>query len=297
MNFQRERRPFTSATLLTGVLAVACGGGAQQSVLSDTDPAVAGAAGSAGVGGASAPGGADSSAGSGATAGQLATGGTAPLTGGTQQQAPTTGGSMATGGAPLTGGAQATGGVAILCTPGATQLCNGPGACAGAQVCLADGSGWSACDCGEVGGSGGTEPLEATGGVPVATGGTVVGTGGIEAATGGVVEPARPPPWCCVTHMPAHCECVSNEWLEAGNSPEASNCTERMALWELVGGSGEHADVVGTACYPEPFNEGSIWFCKYNGYFCNCGSISELDEERYLYGLPDGYSRVEVCPP
>ena len=34
------------------------------------------------------------------------------------------------------------------CAPGATQYCLGPGACAGAQVCSADGSGFGPCDCG-----------------------------------------------------------------------------------------------------------------------------------------------------
>jgi hypothetical protein len=35
-----------------------------------------------------------------------------------------------------------------VCVPNQTQICNGPGACQGAQACLADGSGFSACDCG-----------------------------------------------------------------------------------------------------------------------------------------------------
>ena len=35
-----------------------------------------------------------------------------------------------------------------LCTPGATQTCLGPGACAGAQACRADGAGFMPCDCG-----------------------------------------------------------------------------------------------------------------------------------------------------
>ncbi len=34
------------------------------------------------------------------------------------------------------------------CTPGITQTCLGPGACAGAQACRADGAGFMACDCG-----------------------------------------------------------------------------------------------------------------------------------------------------
>jgi hypothetical protein len=34
------------------------------------------------------------------------------------------------------------------CTPGATQTCVGPGACAGGQVCRTDGTGYGPCDCG-----------------------------------------------------------------------------------------------------------------------------------------------------
>ncbi len=35
-----------------------------------------------------------------------------------------------------------------LCIPGLTQECLGPGACRGAQACLADGNGYGPCDCG-----------------------------------------------------------------------------------------------------------------------------------------------------
>ncbi len=34
------------------------------------------------------------------------------------------------------------------CVPGSTQTCVGPGACAGGQVCAADGQGFGPCDCG-----------------------------------------------------------------------------------------------------------------------------------------------------
>lgn len=37
---------------------------------------------------------------------------------------------------------------AVACTKGSTQACVGPGGCHGGQVCLADGSGYGACDCG-----------------------------------------------------------------------------------------------------------------------------------------------------
>jgi hypothetical protein len=37
---------------------------------------------------------------------------------------------------------------ARACTPGKAERCVGPGACAGGQACLADGSGFGPCDCG-----------------------------------------------------------------------------------------------------------------------------------------------------
>lgn len=36
----------------------------------------------------------------------------------------------------------------LVCVPGASQACVGPGGCQGGQVCLADGSGLGPCDCG-----------------------------------------------------------------------------------------------------------------------------------------------------
>ena len=36
----------------------------------------------------------------------------------------------------------------LVCRPGETQKCFGPGACAGGQACVADGSGFGPCDCG-----------------------------------------------------------------------------------------------------------------------------------------------------
>jgi hypothetical protein len=35
------------------------------------------------------------------------------------------------------------------CTPYETRECWGPGACKGGQMCLPDGTGWAACDCGQ----------------------------------------------------------------------------------------------------------------------------------------------------
>ncbi len=78
--------------------------------------------------------------------------------------------------APAGGGGQG-GDAATGCTPGATQLCYGPAACKGGQVCTASGS-WGICDCGAGGwpGSGGSAGAAGSG-----TGGA--GTGG--ANTGG----------------------------------------------------------------------------------------------------------------
>lgn len=44
-----------------------------------------------------------------------------------------------------------TPGVEQLCIPGVTLECLGPGACRGAQACLADGRGYGPCDCGSSG--------------------------------------------------------------------------------------------------------------------------------------------------
>lgn len=55
------------------------------------------------------------------------------------------GGSGAEGGDSSGGSGGAN--VVRVCEPGRSEACTGPGACAGAQVCLADGSGWGTCAC------------------------------------------------------------------------------------------------------------------------------------------------------
>lgn len=52
---------------------------------------------------------------------------------------------------------------ATTCSPGETRACTGASACAGTQVCAADGHGYGACECG-TGGSGGTGGTTGTGG-------------------------------------------------------------------------------------------------------------------------------------
>lgn len=55
--------------------------------------------------------------------------------------------------------------VTTACVPGATQTCVGSGACKGGQSCLADGKGFSPCDCG-VGPAPNPMPAPATPTVP-----------------------------------------------------------------------------------------------------------------------------------
>jgi hypothetical protein len=71
------------------------------------------------------------------------------------------------------GGGAGSGGSGLVCSPGSTQVCVGPGACAGGQSCNSDGRAWGTCDCGTTG-TGGTAGGAGTAG----TGGTVAGTGG-----------------------------------------------------------------------------------------------------------------------
>lgn len=73
------------------------------------------------------------------------------------------GGGLGTGG----GGEAASAGIgARVCTPGQTQVCVGPAACPGGQVCQNDGASWGPCDCGGSGAAG------SSGGVPGASGGS-----------------------------------------------------------------------------------------------------------------------------
>lgn len=85
------------------------------------------------------------------------------------------------------------GGTSLLCTPGSTQACIGPGACDGGQACLPDGSGYGECNCGTEGmggkaGDGGTGPSEggSAGGGGSAGSGGPAGTGGGQAGGGSV---------------------------------------------------------------------------------------------------------------
>jgi hypothetical protein len=76
------------------------------------------------------------------------------------------------------------------CEPRAYQRCLGANACNGIQICAADGSAWSLCDCG-VGlyGLGGATMISRdpnTGGSPESSGGADGGdTGGLSSTGGG----------------------------------------------------------------------------------------------------------------
>jgi xyloglucan-specific endo-beta-1,4-glucanase len=78
----------------------------------------------------------------------------------------------------------ATGGTGktMICAPGVTQTCVGPGACRGGQACSADGMSWAACNCGSE--TGGASSFIGSGG-SVAAGGTPTSGGSV--ATGGAI--------------------------------------------------------------------------------------------------------------
>lgn len=52
-----------------------------------------------------------------------------------------------TGSTSVTNSTSVTASTGMFCIPGTTELCNGPGACFGAQECLPDGSGYDSCIC------------------------------------------------------------------------------------------------------------------------------------------------------
>jgi hypothetical protein len=79
------------------------------------------------------------------------------------------------------------------CQQGETQECVGPGACKGAQVCMADSS-WSTCDCGTSGtggaGTGGNGNTSATTSSTTDVGGNTSVNGGATSAGGTTAAPA-----------------------------------------------------------------------------------------------------------
>ena len=80
-------------------------------------------------------------------------------------------GSGAGGGGTGSGGASGSGS-GMVCTPGSTQECVGPGACQGGQSCNADGTGFAPCECAggaaEDGDGGGCSASSSTDPMPLA---------------------------------------------------------------------------------------------------------------------------------
>lgn len=143
-----------------------------------------------------------------------------------------------------------------VCNVGDTRECVGPGACHGAQACLADGSGFKSCECGDTAGPGGSSgdaggqsPAHAGDGGNVNTGGTgnagganvagsgeqpgSAGNGGNaasgEGGAGGAAEPT------CQPVGNSGCEAAQNcsftlgqgtECVAAGTKPAQSACTD-----------------------------------------------------------------------
>lgn len=89
-------------------------------------------------------------------------------------------------------------GAEVVCHKGDTRECLGPGACKGAQECTATGSGFQACQCGDVANQGGggqaSNPVDGSsgsnlGGAPLTSRGGAAGAdGGAAGAEGGAVS-------------------------------------------------------------------------------------------------------------
>jgi hypothetical protein len=73
---------------------------------------------------------------------------------------------------------------AKACTPGATQVCSGPGACVGAQACNAEGTAFGACECGAAGAGGGAGGSAGGGGEAGAGGAAGAGGSGLAGGSG-----------------------------------------------------------------------------------------------------------------
>lgn len=92
-------------------------------------------------------------------------------------------GSGGAGGQSAGGSGGAAGSKPMVCVPGASVACTGPAGCKGGQACLADGSGYAACDCGS-GGAGGGGAAGQGGGGGLGGAGAAGGSGGA-AGSGG----------------------------------------------------------------------------------------------------------------
>jgi hypothetical protein len=91
---------------------------------------------------------------------------------------------VGSGGAPTgVGGAPGMGGANVqVCVPNSVNPCYGTANCLGSQTCLADGSGYTTCDCTSAG-SGGA--ATGSGGAATGSGGAATGSGGAATGSGG----------------------------------------------------------------------------------------------------------------
>lgn len=168
---------------------VATGSGGGSAVGTSSGAGAPGSGGSSGdteaassVGGSSADGTSSAAGGTGDTGG---TGGNSNTTTGS-----TEGTNSSTGVTGSTGAGGTGGGTGIVCNPGSTQLCLGPGACTGAQACTEAGNGWGACDCGNTTTTSGTSSATNA----TSTSSTLASTTAAStttATTGGTVEPCN----------------------------------------------------------------------------------------------------------
>jgi hypothetical protein len=96
---------------------------------------------------------------------------------------------------------------AKVCTPGATQICTGPGACSGGQSCNADGSGFETCACGAAGAGGGAGSGGSSAGGEAGAGGSAggAGSGGNSGAGGAACVPVGTLPGRCTPGKGGEC--------------------------------------------------------------------------------------------
>ena len=199
-----------------------------------------------------------------------------------------TGGAVTSNGGGGVGGTStmATGGASMICEPGATQTCVGPGACLGGQACNIDGMSWGVCDCGNAAGGapsiggaysvGGVVYVFPTGGAAHSTGGLgviyltggAIGTGGAittggrsptggTQATGGAVNTCITGTLNCACYSSGACasglicnttinRCVS-ELLATGGSTAAGGTTATGGTKATGGSTPQPADCIGLA--------------------------------------------------
>ena len=140
------------------------------------------------------------------------------------------------------GGAGGVASTLIVCSPGATQQCVGPGSCQGAQACNATGTGWSVCDCGtSMGGSGNAGGSTSNAG----------GAGGV-AATGGSTSTCvtGPGPTNACWYQPwANGSCTAS-LVSATASDIAASFTDESSVCNAgIGFSGTNTGLLNLSAY------------------------------------------------